>query len=374
MKKYLRMILAVFVLLGLFLFMFTLYSCGSSKNSAMDKSSMPMAEAQNYDYLSEAEAEQGNYDYDLSMSADISNAVSEEWDEEGALEYSAGNTTAPGTAVSSQMPADRKIIRDAYLSLEADSVEEAYNALLANMSSLGGYESSRDMSGRDRSTYIDATIKIPAARLDEFLSTAKGVGRVLSSSITSSDITDQYFDSQTRLTTLEKTLAKYYEFLDGATRITDQLEISRQISEITYEIESLKGRMRKWDSLVEYSTVSIYIRCTPETYIEQREISWNSLSFDDVKYLAANGFVSISSAIVSAIQWLFIAIITLSPLIVPITIIIIVVVRINIKRRKERLRRRQVGIDKIDKIDKATAESKSDPEPESNNDGQQNGE
>ena len=363
MKKYLRMILAVFMLLALFLFMFTLYSCGSYENSAMDKSSMPMVEAQNYDYEMKAEEEQSYYDYDLAMSADIGNTVSEEWDNEsGALEYSAGNnggnTAAPGTAVSSQLPADRKIIRDAYLSLEADSVEEAYNALLANMSSLGGYESSRDMSGRDRSMYLDATIKIPAAKLDEFLAAAKGICRVLASSITSSDITDQYFDSQTRLTTLEKTLGKYYEFLDGATRITDQLEISRQISDVTYEIESLKGRMRKWDSLVEYSTVSINIRCTPETYIEQREISWNSLSFDDVKYLAANGFVSISSAIVSAIQWLLIAVIALSPVIIPVGVILFIVIRINIKRKKEMLKRRQAA------IDKANAESESNTDGE----------
>ena len=276
------------------------------------------------------------YDYaenDMEYDRDFSLRVGELAEEAGNY-YDGGIYETETERISSQLPAGRKIIRDASLSIEAESVEIAYNRLLAAMATLGGYESRRDMSGEDRYAYISATIKIPATGLDEFLTSAKSVGKVLYSYITSSDITDAYFDSQTRLTTLEKTLEKYYEFLDNATRIDDQLRISREIGDITYQIENLKGRIRQWDALVEYSTVEIYINSIPEPYVKPREISWNSLSFDDVKYLATSGLVSVTSVIVGIFQWLLIAAIALSPIIIPLGVIILIIV-FRIKKKKK---------------------------------------
>lgn len=318
MKKYLRVISFGTALI----FMLMFYSCGSSKD--INTESVKNSTAQN-NVAYEA-------DYDMKYEEMEEAVLEKNYLDEGGSAYEMQTVSS----TSSQLPANRKIIRDANISIEADSVEEAYNKLLTNMSALGGYEANRNMSGEEKTAYLNATIKIPADNLDEFLSAAKSVGKVLNSYITSSDITDQYFDSQTRLTTLEKTLIKYYEFLDGATKISDQLEISRQISDITYQIESLKGRLRQWDSLVEYSTVEIYINCTPEPYVETREITWNSLSLDDVKYLATRGIVGISSAIVSTVQWFLIVVISLSPIIIPFGILIFIIVKIKRKKKKDR--------------------------------------
>ena len=322
MKKYLQIISLIMIFC-----MVTLYGCSSSGNMSMKSSDY------SYNYAAERmeEAEYGgyydSYDYDA-----LAPATAAAWD--GGYN---NEVLYEMETLSAQLPAGRKIIRDANLSIQADSVEEAYAGILASMNFLGGYEFKRDMSGEGKSAYLRATVKIPAAKLDEFLSSAKGVGKVLNSHITSSDITDEYYDSETRLKTLEKTLEKYYEFLENATKIDDQLRISNQISDITYQIESLKGRMRKWDSLVEYSTVDLYISATPEPYVEEREIKWNSLSFEDVKYLATSGLVGITSAIVSMFQWILIIFIALSPIVIPLVIIIIVILKVTKKRRNKKL-------------------------------------
>lgn len=322
MKKHLSIIfLIAFLIVMLILIMLVTYSCSSSDKS----SATEMMDRQEMAYEL---AEKNNSYYD---------GGAYEPEAVGAIEADYYDYQAPAQmqSVSSVLPADRKIIRDASLSLQADSVEETYNKILVLMSDLGGYESSRDMSGEGKSTYIRATIKIPAGNLDLFLNDAKGTGKLISSYISSSDITDEYFDSQTRLTTLEKTLEKYYEFLDNATKISDQLEISNQISDITYQIESLKGRLRKWDSLVEYSTVSIYVSATPEIIVETREIKWNSLSFDDVKYLAASGLVRFAGAIVSMLQWVLIIAVTLSPVAVPMAVVIVILVMRSRKKKRQ---------------------------------------
>ncbi|MGE4284354.1 MAG: DUF4349 domain-containing protein, partial [Clostridia bacterium] len=39
--------------------------------------------------------------------------------------------------------------------------------------------------------------------------------------------------------------------------LNTMLQLEKRITEITYEIERLKGSLRKWDNLVEFSTITI---------------------------------------------------------------------------------------------------------------------
>ena len=286
----------------------------------------------------------GNY-FDEYDSADYEYAAADYDYSGGLLNYMApgeimelSDLSAESGSGASVLPADRKIIRDANITMEVEDVELSYDNILKLLSSFGGYEAKRDMHSnyKDYPT-VSATLKIPANKLDTFLTDIKKEGETISSSITSSDITDQYYDSKIRITTLEKTLDNYYEFLENAKDVDEQLRVTRYINDITQEIEQLKGSIKRWDSLVDYSTVTLnlyrpYEAPVPEP--EPREINWNSLSLEDMGWFISSGFLSVCNAIFSVLQWIVIAIATISPVVIPGAIILVVLIRRHMKKNK----------------------------------------
>ena len=241
-------------------------------------------------------------------------------------------------AAGANLPIDRKIIRDAQITMESEEVENAYENILAILSGLGGYEADRNMYNNAYGyPTVNATLKVPAGNLDMFLATIKEEGEVKSSNISSSDISDQYFDAQIRLDTLEQTLENYKRYLENAESVEEQLEVTRYINDTTYEIEQLKGSLRRWDSLVEYSTVTFYlypINAAPE---EPRVIEWDSLSLEDMGWFISSGFLGVCNAIFSVLQWLVISIAAISPILAVLAVLIFLLVRRHKKNKKKKL-------------------------------------
>jgi len=254
------------------------------------------------------------------------------------------------SATDSTMPAERKIIRDANMTLQVESVEKAYDNIAAVTASMGGYEANKNMYIEKQGIYdynrgyiyisapaLNATLKIPSGRLDQFLAAIKGEGEVISQSTSSADITDQYFDAQIELTMLEMMLENYYRFLENAKDVDEQLKVTRSINDTKTSIEKLKGKLRQWDSFVEYSTVWIYLSQPfdlPEPEPEPRVITWDSLSLEDVGWLISSGFVKVVNAIYKIFLWIIIALAVASPILVPAALLIIFAVRSSRKKAR----------------------------------------
>jgi len=279
----------------------------------------------------------GSFESSANMMA-AEMAYDMDWNDGGvfnfALSDDAESYALRTVSTASAQPIRRKIIRNADVNIEVPDVEQAYAGMFANLERHGGYEASKSLESWSGYTYIRAELRIPADFLDVFLREIAQEGEVRSQNIYSSDITDSYYDFQTRLLTLEKTLAKYYEFLDNAQNVEEQLQVSSYIGDLTYQIESLKGTINRWDFLVAYSSVSLYLYKTPEDYVEPRVIEWSSLSLDDMGYLIKSGFVNTSSFIVNMFQRIFIALIAGSPVIIPAAAVIFLLIRRARKKKR----------------------------------------
>ena len=68
---------------------------------------------------------------------------------------------------------------------------------------------------------------------------------MLDESASGQDVTDQYVDLQSRLRNLEATEATIRSFLEKAETVEESLQVNRQLSEITDQIEEIKGKYLK---------------------------------------------------------------------------------------------------------------------------------
>lgn len=265
---------------------------------------------------------------------------------EGPYATTAATTTyaggdGQGSGLGGVPSAERKIIRDANLDLEVSDVTKAYNDILAYAQQYGGYEISRNQARSNGYIAIQARIKIKPDQLDAFIEFIGKQGTVINTNISTADITEDYYDIQTRLKTMESTLLTYYDFLDRAANIDESLQVQYQINQLTAEIESLKGKLKLWDSLLAESTVTLNLRQSEDPVKIKKEINWSTLTFDDMGYLMRSGLTGVLNFLANAIQWLAIALVVTAPFWIAGLIVLFILLR-----RKKKQRQQKQNIDK----------------------------
>ena len=260
--------------------------------------------------------------------------------EEGGY-YDKGSGSAPDAQQTNPMDPAKKIIRNANLDIEADDVLKTYDALLAHAAENGGYEASRKVSTSSSYTVLEAKIKIKPEFLDDLLSFAGTTGKIINVQTTSQDVTENYYDTQTRLATMESMLAKYDVFLDKAETIQEALSIQSEINRLTTEIEALKGKLRFYDTLVAESTVTILIRQTNDPARIKKEIIWHALTWEDMGYLMQRGLMAVVNTLTGVLQWLSIVLVAASPVLLIAAIVLIILFRRR-RRHKAKIKAQQV--------------------------------
>jgi hypothetical protein len=261
------------------------------------------------------------------------------------------------TQVSGATVVERKVIRNANLTLEVldekgeneedgeqkQAASELYALLVEQCNSLGGHEFSSEMSKTHHmvnvTASVKATLKLPPEKLDEFIKFVNENARVTHSKVDSDDVTNTYYDLQTRLETKRKSLESYYKLLENADELSEIVSLQRTIDGIIEEIESVEGRLKVMDSQINMATVRLEIRQVIELEEEEeprREVDWGALSLDDMGYLIQVGFISVVNFILSVVQGIAIALIVASPIWIPIAIFIFVLAKRHKKKKKKK--------------------------------------
>lgn len=163
-----------------------------------------------------------------------------------------------------QLPANRKVIRNAELRVETLEFDPMISALRSKVNELGGYVQSDSVSGRSYGSNTGlrtahTVVRIPAEKLDEFLTAVDGLGNVVSRSEDVDDVTESYIDTEARLDSLRTEHQTLLDLLSRAEDLEDIIILQERISEVQYQIESYEARIRSYDSLIAYSTVTLQI-------------------------------------------------------------------------------------------------------------------
>ncbi len=158
--------------------------------------------------------------------------------------------------------ANRKIIYSASYSIETKEFDKSVARLDELCKSFGGWYESSNSYGTAESANRNAyfTVRIPTENYRAFTDSQSSVGTVVSSSENNRDVTEQYTDTEARLESALLREQRVLVILENAASLDDVLALERELSDIRYEIESLTGSLRKYDSLVDFSTVNVSIR------------------------------------------------------------------------------------------------------------------
>ena len=159
--------------------------------------------------------------------------------------------------------AEQKIIRTASFTLKTTDFEQALADLQALVDQFGGraeYQSQTgDKEGGEMRT-ASLTLRIPANRLDEFLSGAENTGRVTALTQEREDVSDSYYDLETRLQTQQAKMRRLLALMEQAQSVSELIELESAIAETQYCLDSDTGSLQRYDSQINYSTVRVSVR------------------------------------------------------------------------------------------------------------------
>lgn len=175
-------------------------------------------------------------------------------------------------SASAQTP-DRKLIVKLKMQIRVDDIEKSILDAEAMATAAGGY--TRESYRNESSGQL--TIMVPAGNVDSFTESLKNLGKITNSSRRTEDVTDSYFDTQIRIKNLEVEIETLHNLLQKqGWKVSEILEIEREIRRLTDELESLKGYITNLDRQISYSEIQIRF--------EKSQIAVDAASQDGLGY------------------------------------------------------------------------------------------
>jgi len=170
---------------------------------------------------------------------------------------SAPAASTEATGVASSVLDSRKIIRSAYLRIEAKEVLDALNTATRLSDQVGGYVVSSRTWHVDNLPYATLSFAVPVERFEEALTQTRSLGDVQDENVSSQDVTSQFVDLEARIVNLEATAARIRTFLDETKNVAEALNVNRELSTVESELEVLKGQRNALGQQTAFSTVNI---------------------------------------------------------------------------------------------------------------------
>ena len=177
------------------------------------------------------------------------------------------------------------------------------------------------------------TIRVPKDRFDSVTGNLEALGNVTTLRTDAQNITAQFYDTDSRLTSYRIQEERLLAMLESADNVTDMISLESRLSDIRYNIETLTSTLRNWQSQVDYSSVSLYIyeveRYTEIVPVQQRTY-WQQIG-DGLTATTKN----VGEFFMNLFKWLVINLPVLGILAI-IAVVIIIIVRRRVKKDKLR--------------------------------------
>lgn len=143
----------------------------------------------------------------------------------------------------------RQIIYTAELAMSVFKLDEAMQRAESLTLEVGGYV--QQMS----TGYL--VLRIPAAQLRRVMDELARLGVVESRVLQAQDVTQEFFDLQTRIRVLKETQTQLIALLKQARNVEEALKVRQSLDAITMELEQAIGRMRLLENLIGFSTLTL---------------------------------------------------------------------------------------------------------------------
>lgn len=223
--------------------------------------------------------------------------------------------------LSSTASNDRKIIITAEYTVECLDFTQIAADLNEITAQLGGYSESSRVS-QNSATLV---LKIPSSEYEGFGTRLSGMGTVVSHVQSGRDVTLEYIDIEAKIDALKAERARITALMQEAKNVNEVIEVSKRLTEIQKELDSLESRLNYLKNATDYATVTVYLR--QKAGHEKDNVPFG----EQIK----EAWVVMGKTFVKVCQFFTLALIYMLPYIVLLVVVVLVIIYIS-KRRKNK--------------------------------------
>ncbi|MDF1514869.1 MAG: DUF4349 domain-containing protein [Anaerolineae bacterium] len=167
----------------------------------------------------------------------------------------------------------RMIIYNGDLDLVVKDTDEAQQAILDLVEGLDGYIVNVNSWAYSKGLMnVHITVRVPAAAFNEAMTGIREVAMEINrEGVSSSDVTQEYVDLESRLRALEVKAERLEELMDEAEDTEAVLAVYRELADTQQEIEQTKGRMQYLERSSAMATIEIQL--TPDEISKPVEVA-----------------------------------------------------------------------------------------------------
>ena len=162
---------------------------------------------------------------------------------------------------------NRKILRNADFKLEVIDPTVAQHKITSMAELLGGFVVTSESKQREdgerakQELQISLVLRVPALQFNSALEQIRATAsRVIEEKTSGQDVTEEFIDLEARIKTQKALELQFLEIMKQSNKVSDALEVQRQIAEVRTEIEKLEGRKRFLENRASLSTITINLQ------------------------------------------------------------------------------------------------------------------
>lgn len=178
----------------------------------------------------------------------------------------------------------QQVIKTATISIRVDDVTTTGAKVVSLVTVNEGFVQQQDLSNSDETTYETITARVPADRLDAFISEVSALGSVQSLTSQAADVTQQVVDLDARIGALQTSAKRLEELLAATSSVADLVAVETELANRQAELDSLISQRDYLRDQVSYSTVTVLlspvvesIGATPPGFVSGLQNGWTAL-------------------------------------------------------------------------------------------------
>lgn len=156
-------------------------------------------------------------------------------------------------AAQSAREIERKLIYTGYISLGVENLSETKSAVEQWLKKYDGYISNSSESQQS----VNFTVNVPQKNFFAAMEEAASLGKIKNKNINCRDVTEQFYDLQTRLDTRHILLERLQNYLASSSNVKDLIEIETKINDVTSELEQMQGNMNRLQKQITFSRIEV---------------------------------------------------------------------------------------------------------------------
>jgi hypothetical protein len=162
-----------------------------------------------------------------------------------------------GDASSTLQTTQRRIISNASVSIEVETVEAAIDQARSIMEGLGGFVEHLSSFGSDENQQANMTLRVPQDQFFTAVDRIEELGKVRARNLGSEDVSDQFIDLEARLKSSLREEESLLSLLEQANQVSEILTIERELSRVRTDIERVQGQLNFLERRVDLATISV---------------------------------------------------------------------------------------------------------------------